>query len=275
MLRHKFLTTILGAMMALTANAGETIKVLAIGNSFSVDAVENYLSEMARADGITLIIGNLYIGGCSLARHWKNADGDLPEYSYRKIGADGIKTTTENYRLSAALADDQWDVITFQQVSQDAGRYATYFPFLPDLMQYVQARATNPQVKFFFHQTWAYAENSTHGGFANYDRDQIKMYRAIVETVRRVCDEVGLKTIIPSGAAIQNGRAVLGDIFCRDGFHLDWGLGRFTAAATWYEQLTGRAAPENSYRPENLSAEQTAVAKEAAHHAVTARASER
>ena len=44
----------------------DTIKVLAVGNSFSVDGVENYLHELAKTEGITLIIGNLYIKGCSL-----------------------------------------------------------------------------------------------------------------------------------------------------------------------------------------------------------------
>jgi len=56
----------------------ETIKILAIGNSFSDDAVE-YLDELAIADSVPLIVGNLYIGGCSLQRHWKNATELLPD----------------------------------------------------------------------------------------------------------------------------------------------------------------------------------------------------
>lgn len=46
----------------------DTIKVLAIGNSFSQDAVEQYLHELGEAEGITMIIGNMFIGGCSLER---------------------------------------------------------------------------------------------------------------------------------------------------------------------------------------------------------------
>lgn len=34
----------------------DTIKVLAIGNSFSQDAVEQYLHELGEAEGITMII---------------------------------------------------------------------------------------------------------------------------------------------------------------------------------------------------------------------------
>ena len=43
--------------------SAKVIKVLAIGNSFSEDAVEQYLYEMARAQGYSLVIGNAYISG--------------------------------------------------------------------------------------------------------------------------------------------------------------------------------------------------------------------
>ena len=39
----------------------KVIKVLTIGNSFSQDAVEQYLYELAAAQGDSLIIGNAYI----------------------------------------------------------------------------------------------------------------------------------------------------------------------------------------------------------------------
>ena len=44
------------------------VRILAIGNSFSQDAVEQYLHELAEAEGISTIIGNMFIGGCSLER---------------------------------------------------------------------------------------------------------------------------------------------------------------------------------------------------------------
>ena len=47
----------------------KVLKVLAIGNSFSQDAVEQYLYELAAAQGDSLIIGNAYIGGCPIERH--------------------------------------------------------------------------------------------------------------------------------------------------------------------------------------------------------------
>lgn len=45
------------------------VKILAVGNSFSEDATF-YLPQIAEAGGKSLILGRLYIGGCSLERHW-------------------------------------------------------------------------------------------------------------------------------------------------------------------------------------------------------------
>ena len=47
-------------------NAGTPVKILAIGNSFSEDAVEQNLHELATAKGIETVIGNMYIPGCPI-----------------------------------------------------------------------------------------------------------------------------------------------------------------------------------------------------------------
>ena len=55
------------------------MNVLAIGNSFSHDATR-YLKQIARADNFDLNIVNLYIGGCSLSRHFRNIMSDKKAY---------------------------------------------------------------------------------------------------------------------------------------------------------------------------------------------------
>ena len=57
-----------------------TLRILAIGNSFSRDAIEQNLHELALAGGDTAIIGNLFIGGCSLERHAGNIRDDRHDY---------------------------------------------------------------------------------------------------------------------------------------------------------------------------------------------------
>lgn len=59
-----------GGLQAKATDA-DTLRVLAIGNSFSQDAVEQYLHELGKSEGYIMIIGNMYIGGCSLERHVK------------------------------------------------------------------------------------------------------------------------------------------------------------------------------------------------------------
>ncbi len=268
LIRYAF-TFVFICIYSFSVQAKNIIKILAIGNSFSEDAVENYLYDLTRAAGDSIVIGNLYIGGCSLETHWKNASTDAAAYSYRKI-VGGIKTVKEKQTLSYAIKDEPWDYISFQQVSQNSGMYATYFPFLTDLIKYVKGKATNPHVRFVLHRTWAYAQNSTHGGFVNYNRDQNTMYKAIVDATRKVVNNVPeIKFIIPSGTAIQNARSSsIGDNFNRDGYHLELTYGRYTAACTWFEALTGKRVTNNTYAPPAIDKFKAAVARQAAHNAI-------
>src|SRR5699024_3897405 len=97
---NKYLVLIsLFIFCGLGAEAGNVIKILTIGNSFSEDAVENYLYDLAKAAGDSLVIGNLYIGGCSLETHSANAASNAPSYSYRKI-VGGKKTVMPGQTLS-------------------------------------------------------------------------------------------------------------------------------------------------------------------------------
>lgn len=247
----------------------DTIKVLAIGNSFSQDALESYLSEFAQAADIPLVIGNLLIGGASLALHWDNASHDKAAYSYMKIDADGGKQYRDSVSIAEALSELDWDFVSFQQVSHDAGRFETLIEPLPLLFAYVRHHLRGKKVKFVFHQTWAYAQNANHEFFKNYDRDQQKMYQAIVDVSKSVKTLIPVDIIVPTGTAIQNGRtSEIGDNFCRDGFHLDFNIGRYTAAATWFESLFGESVIGNSFKPETLSAHEAEIAKQAAHAAI-------
>lgn len=266
------LALVLSLMFVLcvqVAFADRPLKLLAIGNSFSEDAIEQNLFELAGAAGHQMVIGNMYIGGCSLERHWGNAQSNKPDYNYRKIEVDGKMTRTANYTLDKALREEQWDYVSLQQVSQLSGMYSSFQPDLDSLIDYVRARVP-ATTKLIWHVTWAYAQNSTHGGFSNYDRNQEKMYRAIVEGAQRLKKEnAQFSLFIPVGTAIQNARtSFVGDHLNRDGFHLDLVLGRYTAACTWFECLFGTKVVGNRYAPKGLDKAQKAVAQWSAHLAV-------
>ena len=243
---------------------GKTIKVLAIGNSFSVDAVEQNLYELAAAQGDSLIIGNAYIGGCSLRRHMDCLNNHTPRYSYRKI-VGGQKITKDKTTLQSIVCDERWDIVTFQQSSPLSGISDSY-AVLDSLKCAVSHLITNKQAKYYWHMTWAYAQNSTHKHFKDYGSSQQTMYDAILSVSREEVPKVGIHTVIPSGVAIQNARLIFGDVMNRDGYHLS-DLGRYVAACTWLEIITGKSVIGNHYWPSFLNQADAAKVQVAAHNA--------
>lgn len=266
----KLLLLALFCMVSMVMNAknDNIVRILAIGNSFSQDAVEQYLHELAAADGQQVIIGNMYIGGCSLAKHLNNAKENLPAYKYRKIGLDGIKVETKKFTLEQALADEQWDYVSVQQQSGQSGIYETWMESLPELLDYIKARVPK-KTKFMIHQTWAYDKTSVHKQFKNYGHDQFVMYNAIVDAVKKVAKETGIKMIIPAGTAVQNARTtILKDEITRDGYHMHKVNGRYAVACTWYEKIFRKNVIGNPFKPEKMTAEQQLAAQKSAHAAV-------
>lgn len=247
-----------------------SIRILAIGNSFSEDALEEHLYGLFEAAGLPVTIGNLYIAGGALSNHDYNIRQNEGAYSYRKIDRDGEKTSTAGYSIHRALADENWTHISFQEVSQYAGLYDSIEAYLPFVYDYVAPRAHNPEAQFLYHQTWAYAQNSTHDGFANYDNDQLRMYEAIVGAVERAKGLIEIDMVVPAGTAIQNVRtSIVGDNVTSDGYHLNSGIGRYTAACVWFEAITGQSVVGNTYTPSSLSSYEAEIAQHAAHSAIS------
>ncbi|HLQ99647.1 MAG TPA: DUF4886 domain-containing protein [Sphingobacterium sp.] len=248
----------------------KVVRVLAIGNSFSQDGIENYLHELAEAAGIKMIIGNLYIGGASLALHVDNIRGDKAKYSYRKIGANGEKNITPDTKISDVLSEEKWDFISLQQVSGFSGKLNSYEESLPELYAYVLEHVSNPEeVRMVLHQTWAYQQDSDHKNFANYNNDQSQMYEAISSTSEKVLRLENFDRIVPAGTAIQNARtSYIGDHYTRDGYHLELNYGRFTAACAWFETLFGKDVRKNTFIPASVTEIEAKISKEAAHQAV-------
>ncbi|KGE15110.1 DUF4886 domain-containing protein [Sphingobacterium deserti] len=244
------------------------LHVLAIGNSFSEDGIENYLHELAASANKKIVIGNLYIGGAPLSLHVQNVRNDAKNYSYRKVLLDGRKTTTKDVSISDALEDEEWDYISFQQASPLSGKYESIEESLPELVKYVRDKVGS-RPRFVYHQTWAYQKDSKHEGFKNYNGDQAVMYRSIANSTKRVKRLGYFHEIIPAGTAIQNARSSsIGDHYTRDGYHLELGYGRFTAACTWFEKLFHEDVRNNSYKPVSITDLQATIAKKAAHAAV-------
>ena len=217
----------------------KVLKVLAIGNSFSSDTT-HYLADVAKAEGFKeVLLGNLYISGCTLKTHAQNVADDLPAYKFY-TNFDGAWTSAEGVTLSYALQSQDWDIITMQQGSAQSGKQGTYEPYLTDLIKYVNENKTNPNAKLAWNMTWAYQTGFEKDQFEAYDRDQWVMYNAICDTVKdKVIPHTEFAYVIPVGTALQNVRtSYIGDNLTRDGYHLN-DLGRVIASYTWLATFLG------------------------------------
>ena len=225
------------------------MKVLAIGNSFSQDATR-YLEAIANSAGESLFVRNLYIGGCSLERHVKNFEtNEKDAYAYQKDAEELSRIS-----LPEALAAEEWDLITLQQVSSYSGIYGSYLPHLPILIDRVLT--VRPHARIVFHRTWAYEWNAENPNFVLYGSDTEKMHKAIMDVTERITQEYSLP-VIPAGDAIMRAkRDPVFDIRAgglslhRDGYHLSLEYGRYLAGLVWFHFLTGRSPEEVTYVPD-------------------------
>ncbi len=226
-----------------------SIKILAIGNSFSVDAME-YLYNICADAGIeNIVLGNLYIGGCSLDKHWQNIKSNTAAYEYYK-NTDGKWISSSN-SIAYAVSENDWDYITLQQVSQSTGVAETYGK-LDKILSWLEENRPN-DCKIYWHMTWAYQQNSTHSGFPIYQKDQETMYNAIIQTVNDIIlPNKLIDGVIPSGTTVQNMRtSSLGDTLTRDGYHMTYDYGRYAMALTWFAKLTGGDIYKIEWVPED------------------------
>ena len=242
------------------------IRVLCIGNSFSWDAVEQELVPLCDAKGVQVEVHNLYYGGCSLQQHAEFLAKDTAAYSHRVCTNTEGRVEKDTISLKQALRDGKYDFISLQQASHDSGVRSSYEPWLTTLIDTV--RAYQPEAKLCWMQTWAYSKDAKHPAYPRYQSDQQVMWDSIQACIKSQITNHKLQ-IIPCGSAIQNARHTkLGDTLCRDGYHLNYVYGRYTAACVWYEVLTGKDVRKNRYKNPQMTCQQRLQTQKSAHKAV-------
>lgn len=250
--------------------ATKSIKILAVGNSFSINAME-YLWDICKAGGVEeIILGNLYISGCTLQTHLNNINSGEGVYDYY-LNVAGKWVKTPNVSIKTALSQTDWDVITVQQSSTNSGKESTFTP-LEKIVSYLRANVENPDVEIYWHMTWAYQSDFTNNLFAKYDYSQKNMYDSIINAVKNnVAKRKYIDGVIPAGTAIQNLRtSYFGDTLTRDGYHLNYEEGYYTAALTWFAYITGGSVDDVDWTPSAYPglADHLAVMREAVVSAV-------
>ena len=269
------------------------VKVLMIGNSFSISLMSN-LPKVAESMNVPLALTSLYIGGCSLDRHVENL---------HHVEEEGFRPYKVNYALrgkyipqtNANITDmlngeTKYDIITIQQASHFSWRQESYSPSGDELVAAI--RKAQPQAKIFVQETWSYTPWDRR--LKEWGIDQNEMYELLRDAYDAFAGKYGFQ-VIKMGSAVQEWRKrlpvkytdhsfggdVIGgrfqkveDMFKRtadnkwvpntDVFHLNE-KGEYLQALVWATKLFGKDATECEYRPEYVSVSEAELMKDIAN----------
>ncbi len=231
------------------------LKILAVGNSFTVNATEHLPQLISGIGEDNILVARLVRGSCSLEMHWDNHVNNRVDYDLQfSKGGEWVNCprTTIDETLNAA----DWDVIVIQQVSGLSGIYASYQPYLNNLIALFHSTNSNPIVAW--HTTWSYAQGTGHQDFHRYGNDSERMYNDILDAAEHLPESVDIK--IPSAQLIQKLRHIYPEQtygFTSDGFHLADGLPCYAVSCLWHDLLitpvTGISWTDELYVPKDLS----------------------
>lgn len=245
------------------------MKVLSIGNSFARDTMA-YLGAIAKEKGVeNFKFGCLYIGGCSINRHYNNAINNLADYVYFVETPEEDVTRTENVSIEQALKDGEWDYISIQHGTGDKSRYTSpesYVNLLP-LIKYVKDIA-NKDAKIAFNMAWVPEPDRDHHEMVSYEGNQKLMYENLTALTKELPVQIKeLDVVSPTGTTIQNARTCIDKKLTRDGFHLSYDLGRFMAGLTFLKALYNIDLTDIKWYPEGVTEEELEIAKKAVNSA--------
>ena len=201
----KFCALLLTAALAVGAAAAEkkVLKVLMIGNSFSVSVMKELPNIVDAQDVYALDITSLYIGGCSLERHVREYEAAKKDPSHRPYsvsryvtGQGRLKRVKGN--LIMALDAQKYDIVTIQEASPRSFFSDGWTKYGDRLVAIV--REKQPQAKLLLHQTWSYRSDALRLKQWKLSQD------AMFEKVRAIYADRAKHFdcgIIPMGDAVQ------------------------------------------------------------------------
>lgn len=186
---------------------GKSLKILFIGNSFTVDATE-HLPGMLKSAGITHVrMVRAYHGGYKLPEFFENyAAPDICTYYYCEPGATKWENEgTLNRSLKSIVESDTWDIVTLQE--HTGSYYAwewdeTERGAISGLCDYIQQAQPldRPTIGYIMAQAYG----AYHSHYPKYFANQQAMFEAIVAQVRKITAQTCIDIVIPSGTSLQN-----------------------------------------------------------------------
>lgn len=196
----KQIATFLLVCCALCTLSAKELKVLMIGNSFSA-SVHRYLPKIVEAGKQhKLLLGNAYIGGCTLERHCSNIDAEKskPDFKPYSFVVTGKRTTRA--KLSDMIKAEKWDIITIQQGSRHSPYKDKTQAYGKKLIAFVKQLA--PQAEIVVHQTWAYRADHPWFTKKGSELTRQKMHDMLTANYVELATSNKLR-MIPVGNAVQ------------------------------------------------------------------------
>lgn len=270
-----------------TNSTQKSLKVLMIGNSFSISVLRQMPACVASVPGLELDICSLYVGGRPLKDHWRDYQIAATNAAFRPYRISwnyhGIKDSrasiaqhvvfdksgTAHANIQDLLSADAWDAITIQQASGQSWQADTYLPFGENLLN--EIRRVAPQAKVYVQETWSYTPYD--GRLVKWGIDQTQMYEKLHEAYARFAAQFNLP-IIPTGTAVQDFRKAMpsadgitgdpcGQPKGKDKFHLNR-EGEYLQACVWMATLYDYDVTKLTYRPKFLSEERAVQMRKSA-----------
>ena len=297
----KLLVAVCMLLIAVSSVSAKELKVLMIGNSFSV-CVGNYLPQIVAADGENkLVLTSAYIGGCTLERHYNNLVKAEKEANFKPYqvkvwdsAVNPVKAQAVRKNVNELLKNNQYDVISIQQGSQKSFDFKSFEPYAGEIIKYIRKYQKNAEI--VIQQTWSYRKDSAR--FPKLIADQVVMYNQLKDAYGKLAAKYQLR-VIPMGDAVQIYRAdtpvkytvpaktckrpelpsdagdVVGKFAWRknkktqefsmgaDCHHLNF-RGEYMQAALWYMFLFDAPAEKIKFSPKNVDAKEVALLKNSA-----------
>ncbi len=264
---------------SLTYDERESLRILALGNSFTQDSTA-YLWNIADACGAEdVIVGRMFHAGARLYEHLRaanNEEGYEDFYLYTEQTSPNGEYAKDKTSFEYGVTARDWDVIVLQAWYPEAcyglnggienGEVVSK-EWLNELTSIIKAKATNTDVELGFNMIWSQerqlsesvpndSENNFNNRF-NYGYTVADWESIVSQTETYIENNSDYTYLIPVGTAIENARTsylagirgatsaadLMGGLQ-RDSVHLN-DIGKYIAAMTWAKILKPEWQVEN------------------------------
>ena len=254
-----------------------SIKILAFGNSYSVDALTYLTKILASAGYDDVVIGHICDGGCNINQHWSNVDDTMESFHPAhpdviamdgtagcSISKNGVSTSTEGATLKEryinTISAVEWDFVTIQHGPNHVEKVETY-SYLPRLLAFIKEHLISEKTRIIYHSVWKYNDNIAEANSTAFQ------YGTIIDIAKNtVMINPEFVGIIPAATFRQNlmSSYLTDKDIARDYGHMGLTLGRYALGLLWYCVLTGGSVDDVTYvpTPDEVSEETKATFRE-------------